>query len=84
MPRFVGQISLFPYSFQPQGWIFCDGRVLLIAEYDALFFRLRNTFGGNGESTFGVPDLRAAAPANCQYCISLEGTYEPDVNHLIM
>jgi microcystin-dependent protein len=84
MPRFVGQISLFPFTFQPQGWIFCDGRVLPIAEYDALFSRLRNTFGGDGESTFGVPDLRATAPKNCQYCISLEGYYEPEVYQLVM
>ena len=84
MPRFVGQISLFPFTFQPQGWIFCNGRVLPIAEYDALFSRLRNTFGGDGESTFGVPDLRAIAPKNCQYGISLEGDYEPDVHQMIV
>jgi microcystin-dependent protein len=84
MPRFVGQISLFPYNFQPQGWIFCNGQVLPISEYDALFSRLRNTFGGDDVSTFAVPDLRAIAPANCQYCISLEGYYEPDVNQLVI
>lgn len=84
MPRFVGQISLFAFTYEPQGWIFCDGRVLPISEYDVLFTRLGNTFGGDGESTFGVPDLRAAAPANCQYGISLYGTYEPSVNELIV
>lgn len=84
MPRFVGQISLFPFTFAPQGWIFCDGRVLPISEYDVLFSRLGNTFGGDGESTFGVPDLRAVAPKNCQYCISLYGTYNPDVNDLVV
>ncbi|HKC63234.1 MAG TPA: tail fiber protein [Pyrinomonadaceae bacterium] len=84
MPRYVGQISLFPFTFQPQGWIFCDGQVLPIAEYDALFSRLGNTFGGDGESTFAVPNLRAIAPKNCQYCISLYGTYEPSVNQLVI
>lgn|GEM_PF-4711500 len=84
MPRFVGQISLFPFTFQPQGWIFCDGQVLPIAEFDVLFSRLQNTFGGDGVSTFGVPDLRAIAPQNCQYCISLFGSYEPDVTELIV
>jgi microcystin-dependent protein len=84
MPRFIGQISLFPFSFEPQDWIFCDGRVLPIAEYDALFKRLGNSFGGDGKSTFGVPDLRAAAPKNCQYCISLFGSYEPIFNELVI
>ncbi|HEX8888847.1 MAG TPA: tail fiber protein [Pyrinomonadaceae bacterium] len=84
MPRFVGQISLFPFIFEPQGWIFCDGRVLPISEYDALFSRLGNTFGGDNESTFAVPDLRAIAPKNCQYGISLYGSYEPKVQELIV
>jgi microcystin-dependent protein len=84
MPPFVGQISLFPFTFAPQGWIFCDGQLLPIAENDVLFTRLKNTFGGDGESTFGVPDLRAIAPKNCQYCLSLFGNYEPDVNQMLM
>jgi microcystin-dependent protein len=84
MPPFVGQISLFSLNFEPAGWIFCDGRVLPIAEYETLFNRLRNTFGGDGESTFAVPDLRAIAPNNCQYCISLFGTYNPDVYQLLI
>jgi len=58
--------------------------VLPIAEYEVLFRRLGNTFGGDGETTFGVPDLRAAAPKNCQYCISLFGNYEPDFNELVI
>jgi microcystin-dependent protein len=58
--------------------------VLPVAEYDVLFRRLGNTFGGDGGSTFGVPDLRAAAPKNCQYCISLFGTDEPDFTELLI
>jgi microcystin-dependent protein len=84
MPPFVGQISLFSFSFQPQGWIFCDGQLLPIAENDALFSRLRNTFGGDGETTFAVPDLRTVAPSNCQYGISLFGNYEPEVSQLLI
>jgi microcystin-dependent protein len=84
MPRFVGEIALLPFNFEPAGWIFCDGRVLSIAENDVLYSRLGNRFGGDGQSTFGVPDLRAIAPKNCQYCISLFGYYEPDVHQLIM
>ena len=84
MPPFVGQISLFSFDFAPQGWIVCEGQVLPIFEYDVLFTRLGTTFGGDGENTFAVPDLRGAAPANCQYCISLFGSYEPDVNQLLL
>lgn len=84
MPPFVGQISLFSFTFQPQGWIVCDGQLLSIAENETLFSLLRNTFGGDGESTFAVPDLRAVAPNNCQYCISLFGMYGPDVNQLLI
>lgn len=84
MTPFVGQISLFSFSFAPQGWVFCDGSLLQISENEMLFDRLRNTFGGDGESTFGVPDLRAAAPNNCQYCISLFGNYVPDANQLLL
>jgi microcystin-dependent protein len=84
MPPFVGQISLVAFTSQPQGWLVCNGQLLQISEYDVLFSLLRNTFGGDGESTFAVPDLRAVAPANCQYCISLFGTYGPDVNQLLI
>jgi len=84
MPPFVGQISLFPFTFAPQEWTFCDGRLLSISENEALFTRLRNTFGGDGESSFAVPDLRAVAPKNCQYCISLFGNYEPEAYQMLM
>lgn len=84
MPPFVGQVSLFSFTFQPPGWVFCDGRLLSITENEMLFNILGNTFGGDGESTFAVPDLRALAPNNCQYCISLFGTYRPDVNQLLI
>lgn len=84
MPPFVGQISLFPFTFAPQGWIFCDGQQLFIGENEALYTRLMNTFGGDGESTFAVPDFRAIAPKNCQYCISLFGEYRPSVNQLLL
>lgn len=84
MPRFVGQISLFPFTFEPAEWIFCDGRLLSISENEVLFTRLRNTFGGDGQTSFGVPDLRAIAPKNCQYCISLFGEYKPDVYQLLL
>jgi microcystin-dependent protein len=84
MPRFVGQISLFPFTFEPQEWIFCDGQLLSISDNDVLFTRLGTAFGGDGQSTFAVPDFRAIAPKNCQYCISLFGEYRPNVYQLLL
>jgi microcystin-dependent protein len=55
---YVGQLALVPYNFAPQGWMFCSGQLLPIAENDVLFSLLGTTFGGDGQSTFGLPDLR--------------------------
>jgi microcystin-dependent protein len=73
MFRQIGKITLFPYDFEPSGWIFCDGRLLPVSENEALFTLLGTTFGRDGESTFGVPDLRKIAPPNCNYCIATTG-----------
>ncbi len=59
---FVGQIALFAGSFAPRGWAFCDGRLLSIAQNSALFSILGTTYGGDGMSTFALPDLRGRAP----------------------
>ncbi|MBD2722352.1 phage tail protein [Hymenobacter sp. BT189] len=53
---------LFAGNFAPQGWAFCDGSLLPIAVYDALFSLIGTTYGGDGVNTFGVPDLRGRAP----------------------
>jgi microcystin-dependent protein len=58
----VGEIRLVPYNFEPQGWAFCDGRMLEISPHTALFSLLGTTFGGDGERTFGLPDLRGRVP----------------------
>ena len=71
----LGQISLFPYDFAPADWMSCDGSVLSIAENDMLFMTIGSTYGGDGERTFAVPDLRAVAPKNCQYCIAVRGYF---------
>ncbi len=75
MPPMAGQISFFPYTFAPAGWMFCDGQLLSISENETLFFLMGTRFGGDGESTFALPDLRTAAPAHTHYCISLFGTF---------
>jgi microcystin-dependent protein len=55
---FLGQIILLPYNFAPRGWAFCHGQILPIAQNTALFSLLGTTYGGNGQTTFGLPDLR--------------------------
>jgi len=55
---YIGQILLVGFNFAPQGFLTCDGASLPISEYDALFTLLGTTYGGNGVSTFNIPDLR--------------------------
>ena len=55
---YIGQITIFPYNFEPRGWALCDGRLLPIAQYTALFSLLGTTYGGDGRTTFALPDLR--------------------------
>jgi len=59
---FIGQIILVPYNFAPRGWAFCNGQLLPIAQYTALFSLLGTTFGGDGRTTFALPDLRGRVP----------------------
>ena len=59
---FIGEIRLVGFTFAPQGWLFCDGALLPISEYDALFNLIGTTYGGDGQNTFGLPDLRGRVP----------------------
>lgn len=56
---FLGQISIFPYNFAPRNWSFCNGTLLSIAQNTALFSLLGTTYGGNGQTTFALPDCRS-------------------------
>src|SRR3954466_14327922 len=58
---FIGQITLFAGNFAPRGWAFCNGQLLAISQNTALFSILGTTYGGNGQTTFGLPDLRGRA-----------------------
>ena len=60
--QFLGEIRMVGFSFAPVGWALCDGSLLPISQYQALFSLLGVTFGGNGTTTFGLPDLRGRAP----------------------
>jgi microcystin-dependent protein len=55
---FLGEIAIYPYNFAPRGWIKCDGQLLQISQFSALFSLVGTTYGGDGRTTFGVPDLR--------------------------
>ena len=59
---FLGQIILFAGNFPPRGWAFCDGQLLPIAQNTALFSLLGTIYGGDGRTTFALPDLRGRAP----------------------
>ena len=59
---YIGNIMLFCGNFAPRGWSFCNGTLLAIANYNALFALLGTTYGGDGVTTFGLPDLRGRFP----------------------
>ena len=61
---YVGEIRLFAGNFAPLGWEFCDGRSLAISEYEVLFNLIGTIYGGDGQSTFNVPDLRGRVPVH--------------------
>ena len=58
---FIGEIRMFGGNFAPAGWAFCNGATMPISQNDALFKLIGTTYGGDGQETFGLPDLRAGA-----------------------
>lgn len=59
---FIGEIRFFAGNFAPRGWAFCDGQLLPIASYQALFSILGTTYGGDGRTSFALPDMRGRSP----------------------
>jgi microcystin-dependent protein len=59
---FVAEIRIFPFNFPPTGWAFCDGQLMPISQNTALFALLGTVYGGDGKSTFALPDLQGSAP----------------------
>ncbi len=59
---FVGEVRMFAGNFAPRGWAFCDGQLLAVSQNDALFSLLGTIYGGDGRTTFGLPDLRGRIP----------------------
>ena len=59
---FVAEIRIFPFNFPPKGWAFCDGQLLPLSQNTALFSLLGTTYGGDGKSTFALPNLQGCVP----------------------
>jgi microcystin-dependent protein len=62
MDPFYAEIRIFPFNFPPKGWAFCDGQILPLSQNTALFSLLGTTYGGDGKSTFALPNLQGAVP----------------------
>src|SRR5215211_5950019 len=62
MEGYIAEIRLFAGNFAPRGWAFCYGQILSIAQNTALFSLLGTTYGGNGQTTFALPDFRSRVP----------------------
>lgn len=64
MDPYIGEIRLLPYPFAPEGWFDCDGRLLETKEHPVLFGLIGTTYGGDGDRTFALPDLRGRVPVH--------------------
>ena len=71
---YIGEVTVFAFNFAPAGWLACEGYLLPISEYTKLFSLIGNNFGGDGVSTFGVPNFSSLTEEGGQYCMSLFGT----------
>jgi microcystin-dependent protein len=71
---YIGEIRIYAGTFQPAGWKFCDGQLLSIAEHEVLFNLIGTAYGGDGETTFRVPDLRGRLPIHQGNGFSLSQT----------
>ena len=73
---YVGSIYLYPYTFAPLDWAECKGQILQIRDFEALYSLIGNKYGGDGTSTFALPNLQGAEPLpGMRYCIALEGIF---------
>lgn len=76
MEPFLGQVQLFAFNFAPRGWAGCEGQLLPISQNQALFALLGTTYGGDGRTTFALPDLRQNSPTpGMKYYIALQGIF---------
>lgn len=71
---FIGEIRLFAGSYAPAGWAICDGTLLTIEGFEQLYMLIGTTYGGDGEQTFAVPDLRSRVPVSLSNAVPLGST----------
>lgn len=71
---YLGELRMFAGNFAPAGWMFCEGQTLAISENETLFNLIGTTYGGNGQSTFQLPDLRGRIPIHQGNGFTLAGT----------
>ena len=64
---FVAEVRIFPFNFAPTGWAFCNGQIMPISQNTALFSLVGTFYGGNGQSTFGLPNLQGSAPMHAGF-----------------
>ena len=77
MDPFIGQVLFVPYTYLPEGWLPCVGTMLPIADYEPLFALLSTRFGGDGQTTFAIPDLQNICPTGMMYIIAYTGIFPP-------
>lgn len=72
----LGSVMLLPYNFSPVGWISCEGQLLPVTQNQALFSLIGATYGGDGRTTFAIPNLRGSEPLpTMKYYMAIEGIY---------
>ncbi len=81
--QYMGEIRIMAFNFPPKNWAFCNGQVLSIAQNQALFSLLGTTYGGNGVTTFQLPDLRTYAPGGVSSTYPL-GAFTGEYSHTLI
>jgi microcystin-dependent protein len=81
--QFLSEIRLMAFNFAPRGWLMCNGQLLPINQYQALFSLLGTTYGGNGTTNFGLPDLRGRVPIHVDNIANL-GQSAGEVGHTLI
>src|SRR5258707_9151262 len=79
---FIGEIRTFSFNFPPKGWAMCNGQLMAINQNQALFSILGTTYGGNGQTTFGLPNLRGCVPVHVGNGIGL-GEISGESSHVL-
>ena len=80
---FMGEVKIISWNFAPQGWAFCNGQLLPINQNQALFSLLGTMYGGNGQTTFALPDLRGRVPVHVGGSFAVQGQRGGEASHTL-